>query len=216
MADQVLVLNDAPANSQQALVTPQGFIQARLRPYTAPAVGGLNRAYGVQGTATPPANNDATAILALASIKVRGSGIFLASVTVAYTAPTPDAPENLTWTVQTDTGPGTVVLTNATKFGPAAPTSAAGEGAFVSSNVAGIGVTTGGGDQLTQFQGTSSLNANTLHGIFQWTGVIQSNADDPTETPFDPDTNVLLELLSPGSTVNNTMTFDVAISLVEL
>jgi hypothetical protein len=216
MVDRALVIDDGPSGQQIEVLTVQGSRTTRAVPLVPAPTGGATRAYGVKGEVDASiANDDVTAILALATCKARSSGIFLATVSIRIAAPTPDTPQTHNFSVQTETGTGTVTHTNADTIGPAAP-AGAGQGAFVANATAGIVVTAGGGADVTQHvQGGSSFAAATEY-TWTWTGVVQ-RLTGGTETPFAVGSNVLLELLAPGTSVLATSTLnEVCISLVEL
>lgn len=184
-------------------------------PAGTPPVG--NRAYGVKGEIdTSPANGNLAAILALATAKVRSSGIFLCTVSIRFQASVPDTPTTFQFSLQTETGAGDVTLVGATQFGPASP-GGTGEGAFLATGAGGITVTGGGGGNIVVNNATQDIAVTgPLDGFFTWSGIVQ-NGTSTTETPFVLGENVLFELFSPGGSVQETSTFDeVCISLEEI
>ena len=155
-----------------------------------------NRAFS-SGSATVPTNPTAgmTLIIAATKLKVRGSGIFRASFTVAATGLV--SPHTYEFTVNSQTAVPGITLTNGTQVGPGTLTPGTVgtvNGAFVSNMAAGITVAGGGGtllqaDSLLQVVGTASTTCT-----WDWSNLIQNSIALTVETPFTVGNEILVTL----------------------
>ncbi len=163
-----------------------------------------NRAYINNAFTTTPTVGVNGCIFA-ATLQVKGSGIFFATVNLNVLGLTAGA--NVEATVNTTTQSSAFTLSNATAFGPSTTGSA-----FISNAAAGITGFSSTIQQATLGPGNVATGATTFYSTYA--GTIHNAASTTTETPFPTNNYVLLTVnLLVGS--GSSAVINGGISLVE-